>query len=271
MSVPAVTVFLAAARGDAPAGSGWLTPWERRREAALRSEPRRRNWRLGRWVAKRAVAACLAARLTARGQVRATEPIEVRSEADGAPRVWLPGRSDGRPPPVLSLSHRAGRGFAAAAEGPLALGCDVERIEPRSRAFVRDYLTPAERARVESAEPGVADLMANLLWSAKESALKALRVGLTVDTRTVDVRVGPGLDDLAGARVLARGLRTDGWAPLGASVASGARLRGWWRAGDGCVWTLVADRPLELPATMAWLRVDAAAAAEAIGAPEPRA
>lgn len=68
-----------------------------------------------------------------------------------------------------------------------------DRSDPRPRsrrrdAFVRDYFIEEERAafddfaREEDRRRAIA-----LVWSAKESALKAMRVGLRVDTRSVSV------------------------------------------------------------------------------------
>ena len=93
----------------------------------------------------------------------------------------------------------------------MALGCDLELVEPRSDRFVADYLTAAEQQLVLGAGPE-RDLVANLIWSAKESALKVLRVGLRRDTRSVEVTL-------------------DGW---GAVTGSGAAARpGRW-AGAPC-------------------------------------
>jgi 4'-phosphopantetheinyl transferase len=97
-----------------------------------------------------------------------------------------------------------------------AAGCDVEVAEPRSDAFVRDYLTPAEQQVVAAAGAG-RDTAANLIWSAKESALKVLGTGLRRDTRSVEV----SLDDLRPPP------RT--WSGLRVRTAEGATFPGWWR------------------------------------------
>lgn len=54
---------------------------------------------------------------------------------------------------TVSLSHRAGLALCTVAPAGVALGCDLEPVEPRSDAFVADYLTPAERALVERDGP----------------------------------------------------------------------------------------------------------------------
>jgi 4'-phosphopantetheinyl transferase len=108
--------------------------------------------------------------------------------------------------------------------GPRAggrIGCDLELVEPRTAAFIRDYLTVNERRFVAAAlSETERDRRANLVWSAKESALKVLQTGLRRDTRSVEVTVS--LDRAPG-----------GWAPLAVRAAEGQRFPGWWaRFGD---------------------------------------
>ena len=136
-----------------PSSRDWLSPREAEQADAFRFPKRRAEWLLGRLAAKRALAALLAAE-------------------EGELGSWRPGRlplrfSARRAPPVtLSLSHRAGVGSVAVRPGADALGCDVELVERRSEAFVRDYLDADERARVE-ARHADRDWLVPLLWSAK--------------------------------------------------------------------------------------------------------
>jgi 4'-phosphopantetheinyl transferase len=201
-----------ATEAEVPAGDGWLSRAERETLAGLRVPARRRDWRLGRWTARRALAAVL-------GSV----PVEVRAAPDGAPEALVAGR---RAPVTISISHRARLGACLVADGHLPAGCDLELVEPHSPALARDFFTPAELALVEDAGPGARDLVVALLWSAKESALKALRQGLRLDTREVEV--------VLGARALS------GWRSL--RVRYGERsLGGWWRLAGGHVLTVVAE------------------------------
>jgi 4'-phosphopantetheinyl transferase len=114
-----------------------------------------------------------------------------------------------------------------------ALGCDLEVVEPRGDAFVADYLTAAERALVERAGPADRALAVALVWSAKESALKALRTGLRLDTRDVAVEpAGP----LPGEPIPA-----GRWWPLAVRHPAGGRVfAGWWRRDADRVATVVA-------------------------------
>ena len=82
------------------------------------------------------------------------------------------------------------------------LGCDLEIVEPRSDAFVADYFTAEEQEVVRQACPADRFALIALIWSAKESALKALQSGLRIDTRSLSV----ALDDPNTAAL--RGCRT---------------------------------------------------------------
>ncbi len=205
---------------DVPADLAWLTPAERVRLAGLRVPARRRDWLLGRWTAKRLLGASLGTAATPLAPAR----IEIRAAADGAPEPFV----DGRPVPwTLSLSHRAGRGLCAVAPGPAALGCDLEPIEPRDPALVADYFTDPERALVAAATPADRVRLVVLLWSAKESALKAMRAGLREDPRDVVI-------------VPSRAAPVTAWQALAARHEPGDRsFAGWWRALDGDVLTVV--------------------------------
>src|SRR4030095_9537746 len=138
--------WLLADESEGPEGNEWLGPAERKYVGTLRLPWRRAAWRLGRWAARQAIATYL------------DDPpasIEIRPAPDGAPEVLL----DGKPAPVaLSFGHRA------------------------AHAACADSFTAAERDQVENASPEDRPLLANLLWSAKESVLKALRTGLRADT-----------------------------------------------------------------------------------------
>jgi 4'-phosphopantetheinyl transferase len=201
---------------DVPAGDGWLSDGERAELARFTVEKRRHDWRLRRWTAKRAIA------LSA-GDVPAAR-ITVDHTDDGAP---LP-RVDGRPAP-LGLSVSDSHGWAVAANGPAGhrIGCDVELVEPRSDAFLHDFLTDAEQRAVTAAAAHDHET-ANVVWSAKESALKALGVGLDRPTRSVHVDLVDG-----GER---------GWHPLRVtSDRDGVTLDGWWQRVGTHVVTVVAD------------------------------
>lgn len=216
---------------DVPAHDEWLTAAERAVLSGLTVAKRRTDWRLGRWCAKQAVAAQCG--------VQPTE-VEILADADGAPVAWArveaARRRDAGERQALasvSVTHRDGRAAAAAAPRTVRLGCDLERVEPRSEHFIRDYFTPAEAAAVLERTDRERQVLANLCWSAKEAVLKAARVGLRADTRTVAVCVPTSLE-------------ADAWQPLHARSASTGEYTGSWRLQGDWLLTVLADRPHRL-------------------------
>jgi 4'-phosphopantetheinyl transferase len=207
---------------DVPPGDEWLSPGERAVAVTLRWPKRRSDWRLGRWVAKRAVIACWT------DEPDAIEPpdIEILAQHNGAPAARILARPAAMPVSV-SISHSGGMGLAVAAVGPVALGCDVERIEPRSERFVRDYFTAAERERVTRTTVVDRAAVSTLIWSAKEAALKVLGTGMRLDTRAVDVKApvaAPGRDSLRRSACEGRMPRMSG-AGIGSAADSFDRRR----------------------------------------------
>jgi 4'-phosphopantetheinyl transferase len=207
------------ARGEdrLPAPGEWLTSAERDRAERLRYTKRRTDFLLSRWTVKLAVARMFGWPPDPAGLAR----VEVNPMPGGAPRLFV----DGKPATAgVSLSDRAGCAIclvtaqppAQPPTGRVAIGCDVEVSEPRSEEFVRDYLTAAERHLVAAAGPA-RDRAANLVWSAKESALKVLGTGLRRDTRSVEVSV----TDLSPPE--------GSWSPLLVRSREGAEFPGWWR------------------------------------------
>lgn len=211
-----------------PTELDWLTSDERARLDGFRFEKRRRDWLLGRWAAKVALQAITG--LSHRDIAR----FEIASATDGAP---LP-RLDNRPYPVaLSLSHSNNRALAAVMQAATPLGCDLELVESRGPGFVETYFTTAECEAVERANPEDRDTLITVIWSAKESALKALRHGLRVDTRSVEVSADGEIAtaDWNSARVFASDEGTFGC---------------WWRVDGSSILTVVARPPVEMPVVL---------------------
>ena len=214
---------------DVPPGDLWLNTAERAQLEWLHIPKRRADWRLGRWTAKCAVAFFL--KLPCLPEALAG--IELRAAPSGAPEVFLLGQPARL---VLSLSHSHGAGLCAIAPAGAELGCDLEAVEPRNPAFLSDYFTDEEQRLVAQTPPTRRDQVLTLLWSAKESALKALRCGLRADTRSVTA---------APADILST--RSDEWRPVSATLMNGQTFRGWWRESRGLVWTVLSNpAPLHL-------------------------
>jgi 4'-phosphopantetheinyl transferase len=214
---------------DMPHHNRWLGPQELKQLQGLIFLKRRMDWRLGRWTAKCAIAAQRQFPLDS--QLLAN--IEICASPSGAPDAFISGRPANM---IISLSHRDGIALCTLSSVPLRLGCDVELVEPRSMAFVEDYFTFEERDFVSRSPRRDHDCLITLLWSAKESALKAMREGLRLDTCSVVVR-----PDLR---------QPKGWTSLQAYRRSGEIFYGWWREESGILRTVVADvcsnQPIEL-------------------------
>ena len=217
-----------------PEGLDWLAARERARIEPMRFTKRRTEYLLRRWVGKRAVAARAGLVSDAGSLAR----IEVLNSVTGAPYVAI----DGTPAPwEISLSDRAGSAVAViGAHGSRgALGVDIEIVEPRSLGFVSDFLTPAEQGWVAGAAAADArlgpDAATNLVWSAKEAALKVLGLGLRADTRWVEVAL---VDHEA---------RGDGWAQLRVTWRGGRVIHGWWRREGDFLLTVAAQADLDPP------------------------
>ncbi|MGB8885294.1 MAG: 4'-phosphopantetheinyl transferase superfamily protein [Candidatus Korobacteraceae bacterium] len=223
--------------------NNWLSAVETVQLSGLRFPKRRGDWRLGRWTAKRAVAV----HLNLPVHSSALAAIEIRPAADGAPDAFLAGRPAAL---AISLSHCAGTAICAVMPSPAAVGCDLEMIEPRSEGFFDDYFTAEEKAMVARTPEAERPWLLTLLWSAKESALKALRVGLRADTRSVIVSLidpGPGSGDRENAAGNPVAIPQHFWSPLRVDCENGRVFRGWWRRTNRYVYTVVADPPPAAP------------------------
>lgn len=197
----------------------WLTPSERAQLPSSKVPKRRQDWLLGRYTCKQALSA----------QGLSADAVSILPAKDGAPELRIQNS------PVttsLSLSHRSG--YAACVLGDLpGLGCDLEQLEPRTERFVQDYFRPSEQALIaRSSHP---EQTIALLWSAKESALKALRVGLRRDTRSLSIEP---LDSASGS-----------WSALSVKDHSmERRYFGWWRSLESAMlMTVVSTSPCLAP------------------------
>jgi 4'-phosphopantetheinyl transferase len=223
-----------------PADNQWLSAGERQRLIRLRIPKRRTDWRLGRWTAKRAVAA----HLNLPSDLHSLANIEIRAAPSGAPEVFL---FDQPAPVTISLSHTAQAAMCAIARAGFHLGCDLEVIEPRSNAFVSDYFTPNEQALVERTSEDERPRLVNLLWSAKESALKALHIGLRLDTNCVEVhpldalKVEDNKDQRDPCPIALLTSGPYGWHPLQVSIADARVFQGWWRDADRMIRSVICD------------------------------
>jgi len=212
----------------------WLSVGERSQVATIRFTKRRQEYLTRRWTAKQAIALALE---LGEPTPDVLASIEVRNHPSGAPWVAVGGVAAAV---EISITDRAGWAVCLIG-GPgrtEPLGIDLELVEPRSDRFIEDYLTQAEQRYVLSQPPGdMRDAAANLMWSAKEAALKVRQEGLRADTRTVEV--SPGSVDAGGV--------SSGWAPLSIAGRDDDRMHGWWRRDGSFVLTLAARSPFDPP------------------------
>jgi 4'-phosphopantetheinyl transferase len=212
--------WLHARASEVPANDDWLTSDERAVAAGITVAKRRADWRLGRWTAKALLGAVL--------DVPAHR-VEVRAAEDGAPEAFVDGAPAGL---SLSLSHRDGVAVAAVAALPTRVGIDLETLEPRSDAFVREWLSGDEQAALPSVGEA-RDVRVLSCWTGKEASAKVLREGLRLDVRKAVVVVGAPAPD---------------WRPMEVTWrAEGVVHRGWWRQDDNAVLALVTDPPGDPP------------------------
>ncbi len=222
---------------EVPPGDDWLSPDERGVQASLTVPKRRADWRLGRWTAKRALST-LAGRFDGQG-VRPSplllSDIAIRARADGSPEAiarTLPL------PFTVSISHCDSQALCAVAPQGVAVGCDIEAVVERDASFVEDWFTQSEAAAIERASRADRAWQVTLVWSAKESAMKAMRTGLRADTRSVQVKFG-------GAAVEQR------WQPVEVKARDHRLIfGGWWRLDGHRIYTIVSAPSAGLPVSI---------------------
>ena len=211
---------------DLPPLDDWMAAGEAVRLRRMLVPKRQNDFRLGRWTARQALAGCPGVPAGA---------IEVRAAAGGAPEVLIEGMA-GRC--TISLSHAAGAAICALSPSGAELGCDLELVEPRSAEFIETFFTEKERLVIEASPADECALLNTAIWTAKESALKALGVGLRRDTRTVEVT-----------------LAADGppgyWHTLIVTSDDGRALHGWWRRYGSHALSIVASPRAEQPVELA--------------------
>ena len=208
---------------DVPDSLDWLHASEREVCATFKFSKRKNDWLLGRWTAKNVVKFYLKDDLSKLD----LDEIQVISAEDGAPEVYSNAK---KLPVCISISHSNCFGFCAASDPGYTLGCDLEKVEDRSPLFVEDYFTQKEKNQVSKLETLHQSLGINLIWSAKESALKALRSGLRIDTRKVEVEFSAQREELTWSRLHVNALD------------QGFVFHGFWKVDSEFVYTIVSEK-----------------------------
>jgi hypothetical protein len=170
--------FSSLAQGQA--WPGLLSPREETILSGLGLLPRRRKWLLGRVAAKQLVREMS-------GDDVPDHRISILNQPSGEPFALVEGRGGWDRP--ISISHRSHVGMAAAPlDATVRIGADLETVEPRDLALVRQFYTDHEAAIVDAAGEARDEVVARI-WSAKEAVLKLLGLGLRIDTRGVLVNL----------------------------------------------------------------------------------
>jgi 4'-phosphopantetheinyl transferase len=214
--------WLTQSLGNLPSETDWLHPSELELFSRFRFQKKKNDWLLGRWAAK------LAIRIFLKRDYPELEPdkIAILPIAGGAPEIYF---GDKIFPLAVSISHSNEIAFCAVGSWKSVFGCDLEKIEPRSDAFIRDFFTENECSKYFNSNEAMRPLWANLIWSAKESALKAMKLGLSIDTRKLEITFLPKHD-------------AAGWKSFSVKFIDTQKLyKGFWKATSGFAFTIVCD------------------------------
>lgn len=221
--------YFQADQSAVPPNDLWLSPEEVTTLSRFRIPKRRRDWLLGRWTAKSALSQL------ARPQHFPPENWQITSDSDGAPRAWLKGEPADL---SISISHSSGLSFFAVTGSSHRMGCDLERVEERSPSFEQTFFTGDELKLLSACEARERNLLVTLIWSAKESVLKAIRTGLRVDTRRI--------------RILSIDQETSpSWQSFTAQDSVGGdTFNGWWFENSAMVYTVASNQHVEVPLSL---------------------
>jgi 4'-phosphopantetheinyl transferase len=213
-----------------PTNKDWLSEKEQLHWQKILTVKKSQEWLFGRWTAKRMIEQYL--KLENISSFLDYQTVEIKARKNGVPQAFL---ADKKLPINISISHRAKICFCALTQNLVKIGADVELIEPRSKVFLEDYFTNNEQDFLNRKDSNEQEIFANLFWSAKESTLKALEVGLTVDTRNIEILpITPELNNI--------------WQPFFSLTKNREeKFFGWWRKSGEYVFTLVTNSPLAFP------------------------
>lgn len=172
---------------------------------------RRREWLLGRLVAKEAVRLYL--RLE-HGLDVASADVDIAADERGKPLASGPWAGELASAPAVSISHSNGTAVALAG-GPadlVGLGIDIETLRHRPDELEAVAFAPPEQRLLHALDDEARKEWAIRLWCAKEAVGKALGVGFAqgprgLVVREVDTASGAATVEAGGADVVAHTIR----------------------------------------------------------------
>jgi 4'-phosphopantetheinyl transferase len=167
-----------------PEDLDWLSYSEHNRYQQFRFPKRQQEWLLGRWTSK-----YLLSKILTGSSAISFSDLSIFNEDSGGPFVmWNDQHLGGS----LSISHRGKNAVAAFCfHTENSIGIDLEEIESKSDGFVEDYFTEPEARMVKALSLEKQALAASLLWSGREAIVKALKIGLRIDTRQITLDLPP--------------------------------------------------------------------------------
>jgi phosphopantetheinyl transferase/acyl carrier protein len=177
--LPGGVVHMSMDTADTAVSTSALSPGELAYWTSMRAvDKRRREWLLGRTVAKDAVRALIRRN---RGVELAPSEIEIVPDPYGRPEVKLPGLADvASCRPVVSIAHSAGTAVALASlESSWLVGVDLESMGARRESFETLAFSPQERELLDAMPLAVREEWALRMWCAKEAVGKALGRGIS--------------------------------------------------------------------------------------------
>ncbi len=181
---------------DLPPADSFLSSSESAYLQTLRAEKRKGDWLGGRFALKTLLAResglLPLCSLPVEGETAAPEMsaaalsvlknIDIVKLPSGAPQVFVGSVPDAR---SVSITHSNGWAAAAVSAPQTFLGIDLEKIEPRSRAWSEEFFLPQERG-------DGSDAHLTKIWTQKEAVVKLLGRGLSLNTR--EIICGPKLE-----------------------------------------------------------------------------
>ena len=174
---------------DLPPADSFLSSSESAYLQTLRSEKRKGDWLGGRFALKTLLAresgllpvcSLPAARPDGAPEMSAAavnvlKQIDIVKLPSGAPQVFVGAVPDAR---SVSITHSHGWAAAAVSAPHTFLGIDLEKTEPRSRAWAEEFFDPCERGDGSPAH-------LTKVWTQKEAVVKLLGRGLSLNTREI--------------------------------------------------------------------------------------
>ena len=118
---------------------------------------------------------------------QSSEMYTIIKDLQGKPWAYKKSDKDHMRPFSITTSHSYPYVYSGHSMSEERIGCDVERIRNFDEFFLTAFLHPHERSYIDSLDISLRNREATVIWTLKESFLKALGSGLRVHPKRVDV------------------------------------------------------------------------------------